>query len=189
MARKSAPQRNGRRSLAEMYDFSVLRGLRKRQELTIADVSERSGISAAVISKLERNQTRAELETLFRLSRVFGLSTTDLLALSESRTAHKKSATKRDSSGFHFREISYGNCRCLHGTARAGARVSRPEIHGDDYEVCWVLAGRVRFSLPDETHELRGGEAIQFDAILEHTYEALTDCELIILHLRKGKRF
>ena len=44
-----------------MYDFSFLRQLRKRDDLTIGAVSARSGISAAVISKLERNQTRAEL--------------------------------------------------------------------------------------------------------------------------------
>ena len=64
-----------------MYDFSFLRQLRKRDDLTIGDVSARSGISAAVISKLERNQTRAELETLFKLSRVFGLTTNELVAL------------------------------------------------------------------------------------------------------------
>jgi len=38
-----------------MYDFSILRDLRKRSGLNIADVSARSGVSAAVISKLERN--------------------------------------------------------------------------------------------------------------------------------------
>ena len=63
------------------------------------------------------------------------------------------------------------------------------EIHRDDYEVCWVLSGRVRFTLPDEKHELTSGEAIQFDAILHHTYEALENCEVVVIHLRKGKRF
>lgn len=175
--------------LARMYDFSVLRDLRKRAELTIAAVSRTSGISAAVISKLERNQTRAELETLFKLSRVFGMSATDLLALAESRTAHKKRAKQHDSGTFHFDEVGYGNCRLLVGRAPAGARISRPEIHGDDYEVCWVRRGAVTITLPDEKYELVAGEAIQFDAILAHTYEAVEDCEMIILHLRKGKRF
>ena len=174
---------------AAKYDFSFIRQLRKRDELTIGDVSKRSGISAAVISKLERNQTRAELETLFKLSRVFGLTTNELIALAESRTSQRASSAKHVAGGFIFREISYSNIRCLFGAAPKGAKVSRPEIHRDDYEVCWVLSGRVRFDLPDETHELNGGDAIQFDAILHHTYEALEDCEIIIIHLRKGKRF
>ena len=176
-------------NLKDMYDFSVLRELRKREELNIEDVSRQSGISASVISKLERNQTIAELETLFKLSRVFGMSATDLLALAEARTAHKKTETKHKSDGFEFREISYGNIRCLLATAGKGAKVSRPEVHQDDYEMCWVISGKVRFSLSNEVHDLSAGQAVQFDAILEHTYEALEDCRMIVLHLRKGKRF
>lgn len=172
-----------------MYDFSVLRELRKRESLSIAIVSERSGVSPAVISKLERNHCVAELETLFKLSRVFGMSATDLLALAESRTAHKKDATTHTSGGFEFETIQYANVHALHGKAGAGATVSRPEVHRDDYEVCWVLKGKVRFRLPQETHELAAGQAIQFDAILDHTYEALEDCEIVIVHLRKDKRF
>jgi transcriptional regulator with XRE-family HTH domain len=182
-------KKNGAQTRAPMYDFSVLRGLRKRANLTMEEVSERSGVSVAVISKLERNQSCAELETLFKLSRVFRMRTTDLLGLAESQTAQKTTVSEHQSSGFHFQEISYGNVRCLHGTAKAGSKVSRPEIHEDDYEVCWVLKGAVSFILPDERYELSAGEAIQFDAILEHTYEAVRDSEVIILHLRKGKRF
>jgi transcriptional regulator with XRE-family HTH domain len=174
---------------AAMFDFSVVRELRKREGMNIAELSRRSGVSAAVISKLERNQTRAELETLFKLSRVLGISATDILALAESRTAHKEHATRHNAGGFTFQEIRYANIRCLAGTAPAGSRVSRPEIHRDDYEVCWVLRGHVRFSLPNETHELAAGEAIQFDAVLEHTYEAVEASEILILHLRKEKRF
>ena len=76
-----------------VYDFSVLRELRKREGMTIAALSKRSGISSAVISKLERNQTLAELDTLYRLSKVYGLTATDLLALAESRIAQPKRYT------------------------------------------------------------------------------------------------
>jgi transcriptional regulator with XRE-family HTH domain len=176
-------------TLSTMYDFSVLRELRKREGLNIADVSDRSGISAAVISKLERNRTTAELETLFRLSRVFGMNATDLMALAERRTAHKTTASDHRSDGFDFTGIRYSNVRCLLGTAARGKKVFRPEIHQDDYEVCWVLKGKLRLTLPHEAHELKVGHAVQFDAILEHTYEALDDCQVLILHLRKGKRF
>lgn len=174
---------------AGQYDFSVLRELRKHHLLTIADVSERSGISPAVISKLERNQSLAELDTLFRLARVFGTNAADLLALAESRTAHKKDSARHLSGSFTFDEVDYANVRLLHGVARAGGAVSRPEIHRDDYEVCWVMSGHLRIQLPDERHDLRTGQALQFDAILPHSYEAVTDVEVLILHLAKPKRF
>ncbi len=188
MARPQKKSKNGRNGTA-MYDFSILRTLRKNNELSIAQVSGQSGVSPAVISKLERNQTTAELETLFRLSRVFGMSATDLLSLAESRTAHKKSATIHRAGGFTFDSIQYGNVRAQHARAKAGSQLSRPEVHRDDYEVCWVLAGKILFRLPAETHTLGPGDAIQFDAILDHTYEALEDSEILIIHLRKDKRF
>lgn len=172
-----------------MFDFSVVRELRKREGLTLGDVSRRSGVSVPVLSRLERNQSVAEIETLFKLSRVFGMNAADLLALAESRGAHHASETRHKSGGFEFREVRYGNALCLHGRAKAGSTLSRPEMHGDDYEICWVLKGRLRIRLPHEVHDLATGRAIQFDAILEHTYEALADCEIVIVHLRKGKRF
>ena len=63
------------------------------------------------------------------------------------------------------------------------------ELHKDDYEILWVLRGRVRFTLPNETHLLEAGQSIQFDALLCHAYEVLEDCELFIAHLKKNKRF
>ena len=77
----------------------------------------------------------------------------------------------------------------LLGSAPAGANVSRPEIHHDDTEVCWVTSGKLRLSLPHEQCVLTAGESIQFDAIQQHTYEALADSQFVILHLRKDKRY
>lgn len=187
---------NARRSIRtrerqdrSVYDFSVLRTLRKRDGLTIAGLSKRSGVSPAVISKLERNQTSAELSTLFSLGRAFGLSATDLIGLAESRTAHRIRESTHVTGGFSFREVRYGNLRALMGEGRAGGRAAKPEIHGDDYETCWVLTGRVRVTLPHEDHDLQAGECLQFDAVLEHSYEVIEDARLLIVHVKKDKRF
>ena len=171
------------------FDFSHLRELRKRQGLTLEQVSTLSGVSIPVISKLERNQTSAELETLYKLGRVFGMTGADLLSLAESPFAHRAVESGHSTSGFAFRQVQYANVRALQATAKAGDRISRPEIHRDDHELCWVLEGSLKLQLPNEEVILERGESLQFDAILEHTYEALTDCRLVILHLRKGNRY
>lgn len=181
--------RRATRNWDRMYDFRILRDLRKREDWTIADLSNRTGVSPAVISKLERNQTSAELSTLFSLSRAFGMNTTDLLMLAESRTAQCASETAHKAGSFSFREVQYGNIRALMGEAKAGGQVSNPEIHHDDFEVCWVLKGCIRLKLPHEYPVLKAGDCVQFDAILEHSYEVIEDCQIIILHVKKGKRF
>jgi transcriptional regulator with XRE-family HTH domain len=171
------------------FDFSILRELRKRSSLTLADVSERSGVSPSVISKLERNQSSAELDTLFRLSRVFNLNTTDLIALAESRTAQAASSVCYTSGEFSFERITFNNLQAFRGRAPKGAAVTRPDIHADNFEVCWVLSGHLRIQLPKERHELHAGDSLQFDGALDHTYEALQESEFIVIHLKKGKRF
>jgi quercetin dioxygenase-like cupin family protein len=55
--------------------------------------------------------------------------------------------------------------------------------------VCWVLEGCIRFELPNEMHLLRAGDALQFDAILHHSYEAVEDSSFLIVQIRKDKRF
>jgi transcriptional regulator with XRE-family HTH domain len=182
-------QTNTSSSTSGMFDFSILREIRKREGLTLEEVANRSGLSIAVISRLERNQTSAELETLYKLGRVFGMSATDLLALSESRMAHLKGEEGYRSDGFHFRVIRYANHACFLGMAKAGSRIKKPEIHHDDHETCWVIEGKIRIELPHETVELSAGQSLQFDAIQEHSYEALEDSKLFLVHLKKEKRY
>ena len=193
-------------------DFGILRELRKRENMSIAELSEQSGVSASVISKLERNQNTAEMDlslihisetsslvgsemcirdrdTLYRIARVFGLTLSDLISLAENKTSHCVEAERYKSGDFDFDRVNYGNMRCMHASAKKGAKLSSPELHRDDYELCWVLKGRLRFSLPNESYELTRGMSIQFDALLPHTYETLEETEIIIVHLRKGKRF
>ncbi|MFT5240265.1 MAG: transcriptional regulator with XRE-family HTH domain [Candidatus Promineifilaceae bacterium] len=181
---EQSPQIDG-----EMYNFSVLRVLRKREGLTISEVSRRTGVSPAGISKVERNQTIPGLQTLFRLARVFGITASELLAVMESQTAQRKTETERVVGDFHFREIEFANSRCFYAEAPKGAKRSNPDAHRDDYEICWVLEGAIRIVLPYETHELKAGCSLQFDALFEHTYEVLKDCKIIIQHIRKKKRF
>ena len=173
----------------KICDFRILRELRKSRKLNILELSEQSGVSASVISKLERNQTNAEFDTLFRLARVFGMSLGDLINLAENKVAHLIEEENYQSGDFDFRRISYGNFRCMHGEAAKGTKLSTPDLHGDDLESCWVLNGKIKIELPNETCILSRGMSVQFDALLPHTYEVLADCEIIIIHIKKGNRF
>lgn len=171
------------------FDFAIVRELRKQFGMSIADLAEKSGVSSSVISKLERNQSNGELETLFRLARVFGLTLSDLIALAEKRTCHLVKSEHYKSGGFVFDRVDYGNMRVMHAAAPKGAQLSTPSVHKDDYELFWVRRGRVQFELPQECYTLNAGDSIQFDALLTHSYEVLEDCEIVIIHLKKDKRF
>lgn len=172
-----------------LFDFRVLRELRKRAGFTIEEMSSRSGVSTAVISRLERNQTVGELETLYRLARALSMSATDLLAMAESPLAQQTRERPYAHDDFHFRRVCFANTNCFLVDAKAGARVSNPEIHREDHELCWVIDGRIRLSLPGQESILECGDCMQFDAILEHAYEALENSRLILVHTKKDKRY
>ena len=170
-------------------DFSILRDLRKRAELTLEAVSNKSGVSIASLSKIERNQIMMELDTLYRLARVFALSATELLNLAESCSAHKKTAEDYTSGPFDFERVNFKDVDCFYAKAKAGGELSKPEAHGDEFEICWLRKGAIKITLPREQHTLKPGEAIQFDAALFHSYEIIEDSELAIIHLAKSHRF
>ncbi|MGB1128764.1 MAG: helix-turn-helix domain-containing protein [Haloferula sp.] len=170
-------------------DFSIVREVRKQAGMTLQDVADRSGLSIASLSKLERNQNLVELETLYRLAKVFGLSASDLLSLVESRTAHRKAVERYRSGPFDFEKLAYQGIELFHGEAKAGGSLNHPEAHGDDHEICWVRSGRIHIRFSHEQHTLGPGEAIQFDAVLPHTYEILEDATVVIAHLQKTHRF
>ena len=170
-------------------DFSVVRDLRKRAKMTLEDVSQKSGVSIAGLSKLERNQNMIELDTLYRLARVFSLSATDLLNLAESCSARSKHAESYTSGPFDFKKVSFKGIDCFHAVAKKGDELSKPEAHGDELEICWLKSGSIRITLPREEHTIRPGQALKFDAALEHSYNILEDSELTIIHIEKTHRF
>jgi transcriptional regulator with XRE-family HTH domain len=183
-----APDAPAGRDRNRTYDFSILRNLRKAQGFTIADIAQSSGISTAVISRIERNQAVPELDTLSRLGKAFGISATDLLGLAEFRTAQVTHSQHYVSGDFQFQHINFMNIQCFLGSAMAGGAVSRPEVHHNDHEIVWVLQGSIEMILNEERHVLKEGDAMQFDAVLSHTYKALSDCRILTMHIRKGKQ-
>ncbi|MBL6838089.1 MAG: helix-turn-helix domain-containing protein [Puniceicoccaceae bacterium] len=170
-------------------DFSVVRDLRKRAGMTLEDVSQNSGVSIAGLSKLERNQNMIELDTLYRIARVFGLSATDLLNLAESCSAHCKTAEGYSSGPFDFEKVSFKGLDCFKAKAKAGDSLSKPEAHGDEFEICWLHSGSINISLPREQHTLKPGQALKFDAALPHSYDIVEDSEMTIIHIEKTHRF
>ncbi len=169
------------------FDFSIIRKLRQRDKLSIAELSEESGVSAAVISKLERNCNHAELDTLLRLARVFELSTAELLSMAELNFTRRCNETFRRAENFRFREVHFPGVKVQYGRADAGDCLSRPEIHRDEYEMCWVLKGKMKLSLSGTEYEVSVGMSLAFDALLEHGYCAIEDSEFIIIHRRKDQ--
>jgi transcriptional regulator with XRE-family HTH domain len=171
------------------YNFEVLRFLRKQKKLTIQGLARKSGVSFAVISKLERNQTNPGLSTLQQLGHALGVSAAELMAIAEIRTSQVVKEETYSSDGFDFRKVQYNNVALILASAKAGKKTSRPEVHENDTEIVFVRDGKIKLYSTMGDFILKKGDSMQFDAIFQHTYQVLNNCELVIIHTRKSKTF
>jgi len=166
------------------YDFTILRELRKKRGMTIAQLAEASGVSYVAISKLERNQGNPELRTLDRISAALGLLTHNLLALAEQRRPTRAAETRRTVLGAAVsRGVDLDGTGLFYLAAPAGARGARseyPEHYEDHYEHCFVLDGRLLVTVRGEEFVLGPGEGLRWDCLLDHSYEALEDTTFIV---------
>lgn len=156
--------------------------------MTLAELAEASGITTAGLSKLERNQTTAELDTIVRIARVFGLSAAELLSLVESPIARPKTADSYAAGDFSFHRIRYANHRCHIGEAECGARLDRADFDSSVWETCWVLEGSLRVTLHPQPVDLAAGQSLHFNTAHEYSYEALEDCVFFIVQIRHAKQ-
>jgi transcriptional regulator with XRE-family HTH domain len=171
------------------YNFEFLRFLRKQHGLTIEALARKSGVSFAVISKLERNRANPSLATLEQLAKALTVSATELVSLAEFKTREIRGEERYKTDGFSFRKVSFNNAMVSLVRVKRGGKLSRPEVHQNDNEIVFVKEGRIKLLTAMGDYTLKKGDSIQFDAIFKHTYQAENDAELIVVHTRKSKTF
>jgi transcriptional regulator with XRE-family HTH domain len=156
------------------YDFSILRDLRKRRNITVADLSKKCGVSYVALTKLERNQGNPELKTLDTIAMALGITTHNLLALADRSPpiqAIEQSAKILGKATCRF--VNLDGTRIFVIRAPKGATGSDPAFHSDDYERCFVLEGRLKVVVRENEFSLGAGDGLVWDSIYDHAYEAI----------------
>jgi transcriptional regulator with XRE-family HTH domain len=137
---------------------------------SISALAEASGVSRAMIAKIEHGDVQPTAALLARLSGALGMTLSELIASAEgapprlSRRQAQQVWTDPD-SGYVRRSVSPSASTMLQLVEvelPAGARVPMPrESYLFIDQQIWVLAGRLRFIEGDQTHELRVGDCLQ----------------------------
>ncbi len=178
------------------YDFSVIRVLRKRLNLTLEKLAEASGLTYSTTASIESNKTSPSLKTLDALACALQISTSDLISLAENRLVQIREARPIQPSAGQTRVIGlekckaaiYGKAKMIRVTAPAGQEVHAMPIHEDCNEFCYVFSGLVKFRVEDREYEFGPDRTIFFDGTLDHSYTAIEDSEFMTIHLPKDIR-
>jgi transcriptional regulator with XRE-family HTH domain len=169
-----------------------LRALRARRGLTLAELSDETGISVSTLSRLESGQRRPTLDLLIRLAGVYRASLDDLVGapqIADPRVQPKTFYSK----GRAIIPLTRDNPDVrAYKMLLPGHPPDEPVEQGahEGYDWIYVLSGRVRLALGDEEIVLEAGEAAEFDTRLPHGHvsASLEPAEVINLLSTQGER-
>jgi len=159
----------------------LLRDLRRDQDLSLAALGERVGVSASALSQFETGRAEPSLGTLWQLGRALNASLFDFF-ISDARES--VSLTRSDERAV----VTYGRVR-YEALARShlrnmdlfllylqpGEGVVREAVGHAGEECGLVLEGALAVHVGEATYSLGRGDALWFVSEQPHTFEVVGD--------------
>ncbi|MFI6575903.1 helix-turn-helix domain-containing protein [Nocardiopsis sp. NPDC050513] len=167
-----------------------LRRLRTDRGLTLAALSEATGISRSTLSRLESGQRRPSLELLLPISQAHQIPLDELVGAPEVGDPRVRLRPRRvhGSTVVPLTTVP-GPLQAFKMVLPARRSTPEPRTH-EGYEWFYVLSGRVRLVLADHDVVLTAGEAAEFDTRLPHWFgtDGEGPAEILSLFGRQGER-
>jgi transcriptional regulator with XRE-family HTH domain len=166
-----------------MHDFSVIRSLRKKRELSADQLAAQAGLTRATVTKMEAGEGNPTVATLEALAKVLGVTGSDLLRLSENGDPRRPEVSQVRRARYRGKRYRLGQLEVFHLQALPGRVIGfDPGWHGDTGEMVLLLKGRLRLHIGGRAHDMAPGDALGFMALHEHSMEVLEEAELLIVH-------
>lgn len=171
-----------------------LRALRLRKKIGLVELGRHTGLSAAMISKVERGVLFPTLPTLLRIALVFGVGLDHFFtaAARKSFGIVRRAERTRFAERLGGRDVAW-EFECLDFTATERkmnaywvkfSPAARPRSHEHaGAEFIHVLKGMLTLKLGTEAHALDEGDSMYFDASQPHSYvrAGARPCEAIVV--------
>ena len=170
----------------ELHRYAIgprVRALRLRKKLGLVQLSEHTGLSPAMLSKIERGQLFPTLPTLLRIAMVFGVGLDHFFLLEKEKplvaVVRKGQRLRlpappgREPPAWLFESLDYPvadrRMEAFYAEFPTEALPSDPHQHGSA-EFIYVLSGGLRVDVEREATVLDAGDAMYFDSSAPHSY-------------------
>jgi transcriptional regulator with XRE-family HTH domain len=163
-------------------------------DLSLRDLSERSGVSAPMLSQVERGETSPTLQVANRIAEGLELRLSQLLRLDEDgavtvvrRSERRKGPAGARGHGYEILTPPLPGQRAelsRHTLAAGGVTggAGDPPMHEPgSRETALVESGGVVLVCDGQRHELAAGDCVTFDADLPHHFENPGEDEAVLL--------
>jgi transcriptional regulator with XRE-family HTH domain len=190
----NAPQQSATLSIAVAIGAQV-RNLRRKLDLTGAELADQAGLSAGMLSKIENGAVSASIESLEALARALNVPLTTFFAGYEEKrdcsyvaAGHGVMIERRGTKAGHQYELL--------GHSISGEIVVEPYLitltkEAKPYtlfqhvgvEFIYMLTGRVLYRHADKAYPLDPGDSLFFDSAGLHGPEELTELPMTYLSI------
>jgi transcriptional regulator with XRE-family HTH domain len=171
-----------------------VKALREAMDLSLRDLAERSGVSAPMLSQVERGETSPTLQIATRIAAGLELRLSQLLRLDEDgavtvvrREERRKGPARGRGHGYEILTPPLPGQRAelsrhtLAAGGTTGAADDPPMHEPGSRETALVQHGSVVLICDGQRHRLREGDCVTFDADLPHHFENPTTAEAAFL--------
>jgi transcriptional regulator with XRE-family HTH domain len=176
-----------RSELAQYLIGQKVRALRLRRSMGLTQLGQRTGLSPALLSKIENGKLVPTIATLLRIANVFDV-TLDHFFQNEHRRRIIAVTRRRDretcvlpqspsEDGYDLTRLDLGNGErkfqpYLAEFAASPESAARPHMH-QGFEFLHVLSGRLQLTIGSDDNVLEPGDSIYFDSNLRHSYRCV----------------
>jgi len=180
----------------EQYAIGAkVRALRLKKKLGLVQLGEHTGLSAAMLSKIERGQLFPTLPTLLRIALVFGVglehfftdkSERPMVTVVRKRDRVAMPDQSGDSLCYFFESLDFPasdrKMEAYFAEFPLQSAQSEPHRH-DGAELIYVLKGKLSVTIDDEETVLGDGDAMYFDSSAPHCYRrhGRVPCKAIVV--------
>src|SRR5512147_3316483 len=170
-----------------LNDYGIgakIRALRLKKKIGLVDLGKHTGLSPALLSKIERGRLFPTLPTLLRIALVFGVGLEYFFAsarekplVAVTRKSQRVELPERPGAremAYRFASLDYPaterrfNCYYAEFLPVAADKL-RPHEHAG-VEFIYVIDGVLTVRIQEEEQALGAGDAMYFDSTIPHAY-------------------
>ncbi|MCG8618750.1 MAG: XRE family transcriptional regulator [Desulfobacterales bacterium] len=170
-----------------------IRNRRKSKGLSLAQLSEMSGVSVSMISKIEKGQSLPPISTYANIGRGLGMSLSEIVAeeaalpnISLVRSDERKPLSNGVYDAYSLAEHFAGKkfTPFLMHFPGDKKKFHKPFRHTNIQEMMYVLEGSIEFSYGERLIRLDPGDCVCFNGHIPHTSRTLGDKAVKVLAIQ-----
>ncbi|MEI3606538.1 cupin domain-containing protein [Pseudogracilibacillus sp. SE30717A] len=171
--------------------YKKIKELRTKNKITLAELSEKTGLSISFLSRIEKGTTNLAITSLKKIADAYGISMNYFFAEETRNSYIKKKADQqmvkidgidekliRLNGEFTGREMDPYFITVLPNKISSQKSFTH---HGEEFY--YVLAGTITFIIDGEDYEVHKGESIHFPSHLPHNFENRTDQDVDMINV------